>query len=496
MIWRFIQLILVVCVVLVAVLVGRTLLLSTSSQSKLVKLPDAPEMSVGTAVAHLSEAIRFKTTMTEKGFPETTGEKPWLDFHNWLATTYPKSHEAMTREVVPGTQTLLYTWTGSDTSLPPILLMAHQDVVPVNQGTEADWKAPPFEGKVIDGYLYGRGAIDDKGSLISWMEVTEALANNNFKPKRTIIFLFGHDEEVGGKGAEAGIKLLKSRGIKPEMALDEGSFIIDKFPLTGKPMALIGISEKSYLTVELTASSKGGHSSIPPRNSAAVKISGAVLALDNNQLTASLLERPISDMINISRPEMPFVQRILFSNLWLFEGLVQQQMAKSAAANALIRTTTAPTMLSGSSKENVLAQRAKAVINFRIHPKDSIETILAHIKKVTSHIPGLEIKVISKGTEEGKRPPVSPLSTKAYQVLAAVGSEAGGNISSAPMLVLGATDGRYATKITDNVYRFVPIVLNSEDIDGFHGTNERISLENMKRKLKAYAQIILAMDEK
>ncbi len=496
MFWRLFQFLLLVVVALVAVLIAQTFLSPGSSGVKLVKLPDVPEISTKKAIDHLAQAIRFKTVKTDTDDQDGAGDQPWLDLHVWLSTTYPKTHEVMVREVVPGTQTLLYTWAGSDTSLNPILLMAHQDVVPVNKGTEKDWKGKPFAGDVVDGYLYGRGAIDDKGSLVAWMEVAEALALKGFKPKRTIIFLFGHDEEVGGKGAEAGIKLLKSRGIKPEMALDEGSFIIEKFPLTSRPMALIGIAEKSYLTVEITAVAKGGHSSIPPRNSAAVRISRAVVALDENQLSASFTERPIFEMIEISKSEMPFVRRVLFSNMWLFGGLIEKQMSQGAEASALIRTTTAPTMLTGSAKENVLAQRAKVVVNFRVHPKDSEAAILRHIKEVTKHIPGLEVKVLLRGMENGKRPKVSPTDSRAYKVLAAVGAEAGGNVSVAPMLVLGATDARYATEITDKVYRFMPILLSFEDTDGFHGTNERISIENMKRLLKGYAQIILAMDGK
>lgn len=494
--WRALQVIFSLLIILIAVLLFNTFINTDSQEIDKVNLPNPPAINTQTAAQHLIEAIRIKTVSLDAGYLSSRGRQPWHDLHEWLQKTYPKSHEAMTREIVPGTLTLLYTWQGSDTSLAPILIMAHQDVVPVNKGTEKDWKAPPFEGKVIDGYIYGRGAIDDKGSLVAWMEATEALANNSFKPKRTVIFLFGHDEEIGGKGAEAGIKLLKSRGVKPEMALDEGSIIIEKFPLTNKKAALIGVAEKSYLTVVLTATAKGGHSSMPRRNSAAVNISRAILALDQNQIPASFSESPISDMIAAARSDMPFVNRVLFSNLWLTEGLIQSQMSKSPSANALIRTTTAPTMLKGSAKENVLAQRAQAVINFRIHPKDTEQSVIAHIKKVTAHIPGLAVKVRARGIEGEARPPLSPLNTRGYKVLASVGSAASGNSISVPMLVLGATDARYATAITDNVYRFLPIILNTEDIGSFHGTNERISIQNMERMIKAYARIILAMDEK
>ena len=176
-------------------------------------------------------------------------------------------------------------------SLKPILLMAHQDVVPVNMGTESDWTGAPFAGEIIDGFVYGRGAIDDKGNLVALMEAADALAASGFQPKRTVLFMFGHDEEVLGSGAEAGVALLKSRGIEPEMVLDEGFMIIDPSPLSGKPMGIIGIAEKGYVTIEVTAIAQGGHSSTPPRNSANVNLATAILALEANQMPADFSNR-------------------------------------------------------------------------------------------------------------------------------------------------------------------------------------------------------------
>lgn len=479
---------------LIAIVLVRTFTYGGEPVGDRIDLPTPPSISADRAAQHLAEAIRFQTISLVAGDPRPGLEGPWLDQQAWMETTYPAAHAAMTKETVPGTLTLVYTWEGSDPSLAPILFMAHQDVVPVNIGTEGDWTGAPFAGEIVDGHVYGRGALDDKSSLVGLLEAADALAASGFEPKRTIIFLFGHDEEVSGSGAEQGIAFLQARGVKPVMALDEGFAIINPSPLSGKPMGYIGVAEKGYLTLKVTAVGTGGHSSTPPRDSAAVRLGRAVVALDENQMPADFSKPPVSDLFKASAPDMPFMQKMAMANLWLFKGMVEGAMADLPSGNAMIRTTTAPTMLVGSAKENVLAQRAVATVNFRVHPNDTVEDVMAHVKDVTSGIEGIEIAVGEEGLRGGGASPVSPTDGKPYAVLASVAEAAGGGAPVAPGLVLGATDGRWATGITDSVYRFVPALITPEDLSGFHGTNERMSVENMKRIPEAYAQIILAMD--
>lgn len=480
--------------ILLAVILFRTFNYGADPVGGRVALPEPPPVSAERGARHLAEALRFRTITLAPGDPRPGQEGEWLKLHAWLEETYPAAHGAMQRELVGDTLTLLYTWPGTDPGLNPILLMAHQDVVPVNIGTEGDWTGGPFDGEIIDGYVYGRGTIDDKGSLVAIMEAAEALAASGFSPQRTIHILFGHDEEVSGSGAEAGIALLQSRGIAPEMALDEGFMIIDPSPLTGKPMGFIGIAEKGYITLEIIATGAGGHSSTPPRDSAAVRLARAVVALDENQMKADFTKPPVSDLFRSAAADMPFMQRMAFANLWLFEGTIEKQLSGIPAGNAMIRTTTAPTMLAGSAKENVLAQRASAVVNFRIHPNDTEDDILEHVRRVTSSIEGIEIEVGQQGIRGAGASPVSPTDNRAYAVLASVAEATGNGAPAAPGLVLGATDARYASAITPNVYRFAPAVMSPEDLTGFHGTNERLSVENMGRLARGYAQIILAMD--
>ncbi|MEL7452049.1 MAG: M20 family peptidase [Pseudomonadota bacterium] len=461
-------------------------------ETSVITLPAPPAVSADLGAEHLSEAVRFRTITRKAGDPSPENAGPWLAFHVWLGETYPLVHQVMVRETVAN-YSLLYTWQGSDPSLDPIVFMAHQDVVPVNEGTQHDWTAPPFDGQIIDGYIYGRGTLDDKGSLVALMEAAEALIRSGFQPRRTVHFLFGHDEEVAGTGASTIVDLLHDRGVRAEMVLDEGFFVIEDSPLTGAPFGFIGVAEKGYLNLRLTVSAEGGHSSTPPRNSANVRLARAVLALDENQMKADFSKPPVSDLFRAAADDMGFFGRMAFANLWLFRGMVEAQM-QAGGPNAMIRTTTAPTLLEGSVKENVLPQRASAVVNFRVHPNDSIEDVIAHASAVTRHIDGLEI-ARSKGGIGAPASPVSPSDNTPFAVLSAVASyTGGGSVPVGPALVLGATDARFASKISDNVYRFVPSYMPIADTTGFHGTNERLSVANMGRMAEGYAQIILTMD--
>ncbi len=479
-------------VLLVGIVLYRTVTFGTSAADKTVSLPQVPEFDSQTVAAHLSDVLKLKTITLVAGDPRPGLEGPWHDLEAYLETTYPDFH-AVAEKTHIADLTLLYEWKGSDPSLDPILMMAHQDVVPVNIGTEKDWTAPPFDGKIVDGFIYGRGTLDNKASLVSIMEAANGLAKSGFQPKRTIYIMLGHDEEVSGSGARAGVAHLKAKGERMEMVLDEGFVVVDPFPLSGKTTGIIGIAEKGYITIRLTSVAKGGHSSTPPRNSAGVQLSRAIVALEDNQMPADFSKPPLSEMVAATADDMPFMQKMAFANVWLFRGLLEAEFAKDGAANAMIRTTTAPTMMTGSVKENVLPQKAYALVNFRVHPNDTPDSVLAHVRDLVSKIDGVTADFDESGGIGSSASPVSPTDNRPFKVLATVASEAGGGVKAAPGLVLGATDARWTTEISDNVYRFAPSVVPITDLSGFHGTNERISVENMGRLSKGYAQIMAAM---
>ncbi len=477
----------------VSLILVRTLTYGAAPQGlNSVVLPSPPEISAEQAASRLSRAIQFRTITYKAGDPVAEAAAPWINMQTWLAEAYPRVHANLEIERVNG-YSLLYRWAGTQEPLAPLVFMAHQDVVPVNEGTLEDWTGAPFSGEIIDGYVYGRGALDDKASMIAILEAGEALLETGFQPQRPIYFMFGHDEEVSGAGAAAMVDLLHARGVRAEMVLDEGFFVIEDSPLTGNVFGFIGVAEKGYITLRLTATARGGHSSRPPRNSANVQLARAIIALEENQMPADFSKAPIADLFRAAAEDMDFFTRMAFANRWLFGGFIDAQMA-ATGADAMLRTTTAPTMLTGSIKENVLPQRATALINFRVHPNDTIDSLMTHVRKVTEHIEGLEITRNEDGGIGSEASPVSPTDGQAYSVLAALARQLGDGAPVGPALVLGATDARWASKISDRVYRFVPARVTMKDTAGFHGTNERMSVTNMKRMSEGYAQIMLAMD--
>ncbi len=459
--------------------------------SSAVEVPAPPAFDLNAATSHLGEAIRIKTITTVTGDPREGREQPWLDFQAFLEKTYADLLDKTTLDVVGG-YTLIYTWQGSDPDLDPLILMAHQDVVPINMGTVNDWEHGAFGGVVADGFVWGRGAIDDKGSLVSIMEAGTALARTGWTPKRTIIFQLGHDEEVAGAGAEAAFAHHKANGVTPYMVLDEGMAAIEEFPLTGKPVALIGVAEKGYQSLVLTAETIGGHSSTPPRESGAVRIARAIVALEENQMPAHL-GAPFSETVAAVGSDLPFVTRMAMANTWAFGGQIKAQAEKDGMLNAIVRTTTAPTMMTGSIKDNVLPQRAQAVVNFRIHPGDTLDELLAHVRKTTAHVEGLEVTLYNEiGGIGSPASPVSATQGEGWQALAAVASSTGGGSPVAPMLVLGATDARFATAIADTqIYRFTPARYSAVEASLPHGTNERVAVANVERMIEGYAQLMM-----
>ena len=210
--------------------------------------------------------------------------KEFLALHEYLKETFPKVHSGLTKETI-NDYSLLYTWKGSDETLKPILLMAHLDVVPVEPASEADWQHPPFEGQIQDGYIWGRGALDDKAGVMGLLEAVETLLAEGFRPKRTIYLAFGHDEELGGPNGAAKIaELLLSRKVELDYVLDEGLIIANGILPVSKPVALIGIAEKGFVSLELSVETEGGHSSMPPPNTAIGILSEAVNKLEEGQM--------------------------------------------------------------------------------------------------------------------------------------------------------------------------------------------------------------------
>jgi carboxypeptidase PM20D1 len=435
------------------------------------------------AAQRLAEAIRFRT-ISNFLVPDQNADQ-FAALHAHLAKNFPAAHRALTRETV-GRYSLLYTWPGSDPAAAPILLLAHQDVVPIAPGTEGDWQAPPFDGVVRDGFIWGRGAWDNKGNLYSIMEAVERLARDGFKPRRTIHLAFGHDEEVSGRrGAKAIAALLAARNVRLAFVLDEGLLVMERaIPGLDKPAALIGIAEKGYVTLVLEVSATPGHSSMPPRRTAIGMMSAALARLEDQSFPPAL--RGVArDMFETLAPEMHGLNRILFSNLWLFAPLVERELAKGAGANAMLRTTTALTIVNAGNKENVLPGRAEATVNFRLLPGDTQDSVIKHTRRAVGD--GI---VITPDGANNDPSPVSLTRGAAYVTLARTIREVFPGSVVAPGLMVAATDSRHFVGIADTVFRFSPVRATNDDLPRFHGTNERISIANYAEMIRFYGGLM------
>ena len=433
----------------------------------------------------LAGAIRFQTVSYQDSGQIQYGE--FVRLHRYLEHSFPKLHSTLTKEVI-GQYSLLYKWQGRNEKLKPIVLMAHQDVVPVEPNSLANWEQPPFEGRVINGYIWGRGAIDDKFALMSIMEAIELQLAHGFQPQRTVYLAFGHDEEVGGRAGAAQIAdLLQKRGVDPEYVLDEGSSItVGFFRGINQPVALLGIADKGYLSLELSVATESGHSSMPPDQTAIGILSAAVSKLEQQQLPATLGGVPLQTLDYVGR-EMPLGKKLAMANLWLFKPLLVRQLSALPSTMQSLRTTTAPTMIEGGFKENVLPNSARAVVNFRLLSADSSERVVAH---VTSVVDDPRVHVKKFGVSNSEPSTVSDVRARGYQIIERTLRQVFPGILVAPALCIGGTDSEYYAKLTKNIYRFSPLRLRPEDIERLHGMNERTSIKDFAGSVKFYYHLI------
>lgn len=438
----------------------------------------------------LGLAVQCKTISYHEAEKVDTGA--FLALHRLFQTLYPQVHSKLTRELV-NEYSLLYTWEGKDPSLKPIMLTSHLDVVPADESPESGWTQPPFAGKVADGYVWGRGTLDIKSGVIGILEAVEYLLKQGFQPERTVYLGFGHDEEIGGEhGAMAIAELLDSRGVKLGSLLDEGGSVIDGYlPGVDRQVAVIGISEKGYVSLKLSVELEGGHSSMPAQETAIGVLSRAVASLELNPFPPHL--EVIEFLMSYLGSALPFKQRLLFANTWLFGGILKKKLAEANMLNATIRTTTAPTIFNAGVKDNVLPARAEAVVNFRILPGDDLRTVY---EMVQERINDERVKVTpylgdTLEGESGWNPsPVADTDSAYYLRLARLTKEAFPDALVAPYLVLGGTDARHYARVTRNALRFTPVLMSKEQVGSVHGVNEKLSINECSRMVGFYIAYI------
>lgn len=471
--------------VLALVLVGNTL----RQGSRQVQVAPLAALPVDTAAVagSLAAALQARTVT---GFLDPAGSAAAFEaLHTHLRSRYPLVHQQLTREVV-GSHSLLYTWRGSDAQARPFALLAHQDVAPVAPGTEAMWQQPPFSGHIEGGFVWGRGALDDKVNLVTQLEAVELLLKAGFQPRSTVYFVFGHDEESGGeRGAAQVAALLQQRGVKLDFVLDEGSAVTEGIlPGVVQPLALIALAEKGILSLKLTATAPPGHSATPPAaaHSAIGMLAAALARLDQRPMPGGI-QGAAAEMFAALAPELPFGQRLALSNLWLLRPLVERQLGQGGGAtNAMLRTTTAMTIVSGGNKENVLPGRAEAVVNFRILPGDNVAGVLAHVSRAIDD-PRIDVQPLGTAAEPSK---LSSSGSAPFRQIERTVREVFPDSIVAPGLMLQASDARHFDAIAEHSYRFMPMRFRPADLARLHGTDERVAVEQLPDMVRFYHRLL------
>ncbi len=435
------------------------------------------------AIENLSKSIQFQT-ISHPDYEKFDYEE-FQRFLSWLETEYFQVFKNLEKKYLG--KTLLLEWQGEASDLNPILLTGHYDVVPVRADADSIWQESPFSGKIDSDYVWGRGALDDKSGVIAILEAVNYLLEKNFSPRRTVYLSFGHDEEIGGRrGAGKVTEFLLNEGVELEWTLDEGSFLLqDIIPGINKPVAVINVAEKGSLTIQVIGKAEGGHSSMPSSKSSVGYLAEALLKLENNPVPGKLEGISLGLFDEVSK-QMPFQYKILFANLWLFEPLINNFLSDSPTMNAVIRTTTAPTMLSASNRLNVLASESVGTVNFRLHPRDNPETIVNFVNDLIGN-ENIEVKKLSAGTLASS---VSDWETEGYRAISNSVREVYGDIIVAPGLMVGGSDSKHYAKAAKNSYRFNPFPLSANELSGLHGIDERIKKDDFLNGIRSYIKII------
>lgn len=433
---------------------------------------------------NFSEAIQIQTVSPEdlKDFDSIQ----FVKFNNFLDSTYPLADALLQHQII-NDFSHLYFWQGTDPALEPVILMGHLDVVPVIDENRTYWKQDPFAGAVVNDTLWGRGTMDDKVGVIGILESVEALLEKGYQPKRNMYLAFGHDEEIGGiHGAKAIAAHLESLGVRAAFILDEGGIISSGMvPGIEKDVALIGIAEKGSVSIQLSIEIEGGHSSMPGKETAIDALSEAIYKLKSNPFPA-FISPPIEGFLEYLGPEMSFVNRMAFANSGLFEKMIVGVYEGSPSGNALVRTTTSPTIFNSGVKDNIIPLTARATINFRIITGSSIAEVKERIRTVIDD----DRILIDEGNFNTEPSKVSSFEAPGFSLIHQTIAEVYPETLVSPYMVVAATDARHFGKLSDQIYRFLPTRITKSNVKSIHGLNERIAVADYQTAIYFYTQLI------
>ncbi len=441
--------------------------------------PAPVEFDRDAAVDALAALVRCRTVSYEDAAKEDDAE-----FEKMIAllpTLYPHVAKTCTLQRFPD-RGLLYRWQGREAGEPAVL-MAHYDVVPVE---EDHWDKPPFDAVIEDGVMWGRGTLDTKVTFNGILYAADQLIGQGFQPEHDVYFAFSGGEEINGPGAEHIVAYFRQNGVTPQFVLDEGGAVVENvFPGVRRPCAMIGIAEKGQVNLEYTVDSDGGHASAPGPHTPVGRLSLACAAVEAHPFPMRLT-RPAEAMFDTLGRHSSFVYRLIFANLWCFRGVLDGICRKSGGElNALLRTTVAFTQMSGSAAPNVIPPRASMVSNIRLNPADSVASAQDYIRRVVR-----DEAVSLRAFKTMEPSPVSDTACAGWQkVCAAVSATWKGCIVS-PYLMVQCSDSRHYRDLSDRVYRFSAMDLTAEERHSIHGDNERIRLETVGRATEFFIRLI------
>jgi len=438
------------------------------------------------AADHLSRLVRIATVSPEGRVDLTEVEREVFgQLHTALEELYPRTFAAADRDTV-GRAGILLRLAGASAKR-PVVMMAHQDVVPVPQDWAAEgWEHPPFDGVISDGRVHGRGTLDDKGALVCLLDAVESLLAEGWTPARDLYLLFGGDEESYGDSAIAATALLESRGVEPWLVLDEGGAVATgAFPGLSKEMAVIGAAEKGLVTVVLTVDGSGGHASTPPRRSAPGILAQALVAIEKHPFPAHLHDISV-EMFEGVAPHLRGPLKPLLSRAESMRSALARMLPRlGAEMAAMVRTTSAITQLSGGPARNVLATSASATINMRIAVGTTTDEAIAHLRKT---IGDKRVRFDVVEADEPSR--VSPTGDdERFAAVAAAVAASYPDAVTVPYVMMAASDGRHLARISPAVYRFSPLRMDKAQREAIHGPNENVEISALGAGVEFYRRL-------
>lgn len=407
---------------------------------------------------------------------------PFLELHEVLEKHFPLIHEKLEKENLNGN--LIYHWKGSNEKLDPILLIAHQDVVPASP---EGWTHPPFAGVVADGYVWGRGAFDCKSTMYAVMDGVEQVLKENYQPESDVWMAFATNEENSGESAYEMSRLFEKRGLRFRLVLDEGGAILEEaLPGMDRPFAMVGVCEKGSMNLRFHAKGKGGHASTPPAHTPIARLARFVQQVENKKPFKRELSYVVGSMMERTAPYMPFLMRFLFGNLWLTAPLLKLVMPKASPfGEAIMATTMVFTMAEGSDTENVIPASASVTSNLRPIQHQQCQDSIAALRPLAEENE-LEIEVLM----ERDPSPISNIDDPRYAKLEELILQDFPDCGTAPYVVMAGTDARHYTVVSDMVLRFQPIRVSNEELSAMHGIDERVSVEALAEGSRFISNLI------